>query len=195
MPPLIQRILSPSPGTASPIAGLFLWQLDDQSRRLTEDTRGATPEELAWQPAPGMNTIGMLLAHIAAVEAGWLRAAVHGLDRDSIEVLGIGKREIAIPLPDNSAPAAELAGRELPYYDDLLALARRHTRRAVAALTDADLDRRFRTPATWEPGSPGSEFEGTIGWALYHVLEHEAGHYGQINLLRHQYRARTAAER
>jgi hypothetical protein len=29
------------------------------------------------------------------------------------------------------------------------------------------------------------------GWALYHIVEHEAGHYGQINLLRHQYRARA----
>jgi uncharacterized damage-inducible protein DinB len=189
MPALVQRIMSPKPGTASPIAGLFLWQLDDQSRRLSEDTRGAAPEELAWQPAPGMNTIGMLLAHIAAVEVGWLRAAVHGLDRDSIEVLGIGKREIGLPLPDDGAPPPSLACRELPYFDDLLERSRVHTRTAIAALTDADLDRRFRTPATWEPGS---EFEGTIGWALYHVLEHEAGHYGQINLLRHQYGSRAA---
>ena len=188
MPKLIQRILEPGTQTTSRLAGLFLWQLDDQSRRLAEDTRGATPGELMWQPAPGMNTIGMLLAHIAAVEVGWLRAAVHGLDRDSIEVLGIGKREIGIPLSTHAPPAAGLAGRELPYFDDLRARARAHTRDTIAALGDADLDRRFRTPATWEPDA---EFEGTIGWALYHVLEHEAGHYGQINLLRHAYRARS----
>ena len=79
--PLIQRNMAPSPGIASPLGGLFLWQLDDQSRRLA-------------------------------------------------------------------------------------------------------------TPATWADAEPGSVFEASIGWALYHVLEHEAGHYGQINLLRHQYRAR-----
>jgi hypothetical protein len=28
-----------------------------------------------------------------------------------------------------------------------------------------------------------------VGWALYHAIEHFAGHYGQVNLLRHQYRA------
>ncbi|MGH7729703.1 MAG: DinB family protein [Candidatus Eiseniibacteriota bacterium] len=189
MSPLIQRILSPGPGTASPITGLFLWQLDDQSRRLTEDTRGATPEELACQPAPGMNTIGMLLAHIAAVEVGWLRAAVHGLDRDSPQVLGISKREIGLPLPEGAPPAPALAGRDLAYFDGLLARAREFTRASVASLTDADLDRRFRTPASW--ADDGDEFEGTIGWALYHVLEHEAGHYGQVNLLRHQYGVRT----
>ena len=190
MPDLIQRILSPMPGTASPIAGRFLWQLDDQARRLTEDTRGATLEELAWQPEPGMNTIGMLVAHIAAVEVGWLRAAVHGKDRDSGEVLGLTKRQIDMPLPPDGKPSAALAGRELPYFDDLLARSRQFTRESITALTDGDMDRRFRTPATWEPG--GGEFEGTIGWALYHVLEHEAGHYGQINLLRHQYGVRTA---
>jgi uncharacterized damage-inducible protein DinB len=193
MPTLIQRIMAPTPGTASPIAGLFLWQLDDQSRRLTEDIRGALPAELEWQPLPGMNTIGMLLAHIAAVEVGWIRAAVSGLDRDSGEVLGLTKRQIDIPLPAGATPPAALAGRELPYFDDLLDRARAFTRASIAALTDADLDRRFRTPATWEPGSPGSEFEGTVGWALYHILEHEAGHYGQITLLRHQYRSRVAA--
>ena len=190
MPALIQRILSPKPGTASPIAGLFLWQLDDQSRRLTEDTRGASTAELAWQPARGMNTIGMLLAHIAAVEVGWIRAAVFGLDRDSGEVLGLSKRQIDMPLAASAAPARALADRELPYFDDLLARARAYTRTSIAELTDTDLDRRFRTPATWEAG--GNEFEGTIGWALYHVLEHEAGHYGQINLLRHLYPARAA---
>jgi uncharacterized damage-inducible protein DinB len=192
MPTLIQRIMAPVPGTASPIAGLFLWQLDDQSRRLTEDTRGATPAELEWQPSPGMNTIGMLLAHIAAVEVGWIRAAVFGLDRDSGEVLGLTKRQIDMPLAAGAGPPAALAGKALPYFDDLLARARAFTRTSIATLTDADLDRRFRTPASWEPGS---EFEGTIGWALYHILEHEAGHYGQINLLRHQFRSNAATAR
>src|SRR5262245_16454147 len=185
MPELIQRILVPKPGVASKLAGLFLWQLDDQSRRLGEDTRGATPEELAWQTVPGMNTIGMLLAHIAAVEVGWVRAAVFGNDRDSGEVRGLTKRQIDMPLAPDGRPPAALAGKTLEYFDGLLARARDFTRASIATLTDADMDRRFRTPASWEPR--GGEFEGTIGWALYHILEHEAGHYGQINLLRHQY--------
>ena len=61
--------------------------------------------------------------------------------------------------------------------------ARAFTRKALAPLTDADIDRHFRRVRR-----DGSELEATVGWALYHVLEHEAGHYGQINLLRHQYR-------
>src|SRR5262245_27519506 len=136
MPALTQSILSPRPGMASPIAGLFLWQLDDQSTRLNEDTRGASTVELTWQPATGMNTIGMLLAHIAAVEVGWIRAAVFGLDRDSGEVLGLTKRQIDMPLAADAAPPGALAERELPYFDDLLARARAYTRTSVAGLTD-----------------------------------------------------------
>ena len=30
-----------------------------------------------------------------------------------------------------------------------------------------------------------------VRWILYHVLEHQAGHYGQMLLLRHQYRDRV----
>src|SRR5262245_45870715 len=185
MPGLTQRILVPKSGVASKLAGLFLWQLDDQSRRLTEDKRGATRVAPAWQPVRGMNTIGMLLAHIAAVEVGWVRAAVLGKDRDSGEVLGLTKRQIDMPLAPDALPPAALAGKTLDYFDGLLVHARDFTRASIATLSDADLDRRFRTPASWEP--QGGEFEGTIGWALYHILEHEAGHYGQINLLRHQY--------
>jgi hypothetical protein len=29
-------------------------------------------------------------------------------------------------------------------------------------------------------------------WILYHLLEHQAGHYGQILLLRHWYRDRKS---
>ena len=61
------------------------------------------------------------------------------------------------------------------------------TRKALAPLTDAVLgQRRSRIRRD------GTEVRYTVGWALCHVLEHEAGHYGQINLLRHQYRLARA---
>ena len=183
MTQVMQRILEPAEGTRSKLAGLFLWQLDDQSRRLTEDTRGATPEELAWQPAPGMNTIGMLLAHIALVEAGWIGTSALGLEWTKIDVLPVKWPDSGIPLAPGDEPPASIRGKDLSFFDDALSRARAFTRKALAALTDADVDRRFRRVRR-----DGSEIEATVGWALYHVLEHEAGHYGQINLLRHQYR-------
>jgi uncharacterized damage-inducible protein DinB len=55
----------------SPEAASFLAQLDDLSGRMFGQLEGITPTELAWQPARGMNTIGMLLAHCAIVEVFW----------------------------------------------------------------------------------------------------------------------------
>ena len=98
MAQVVNRTLEPAPGMKSKAVGLFLWQLEDQSRRLTEDTRGLTPEELEWQPAPGMNTIGMLLAHIALVEAGWIGAAALGMDWAKIDVLPVKWPDSGIPL-------------------------------------------------------------------------------------------------
>ena len=187
MSQIMQRFLEPKPGMQSKAVGLFLWQLDDQTRRLKEDTRGATSEELAWQPAPGMNTMGMLLAHIALVEAGWIGAAALGLEWTKIDVLPVTWPDSGIPLPADAAPPAALRGKDLAFFDDVLDRARDFTRKALAPLADSDLDRRFHRRR-----ADGSEFEGNVGWAIYHVLEHEAGHYGQIGLLRHQYRLTRA---
>jgi uncharacterized damage-inducible protein DinB len=180
----MQRLLVPDSGTPSRLMGLFLAQLDDQSRRLTETTRGATPEELTWQSAPGMNTIGMLLAHIAAVEVGWVQVGLQGLAKWEVErVLDREYLEFGMPLAAGAAPPAWMAEQDLAFYDSLLARARGNTRAALAPLADADFARRFQI--TRPNGQP---FEGDVGWVLYHVLEHLAGHFGQILLLRHAWR-------
>jgi uncharacterized damage-inducible protein DinB len=187
MAKIVNRTLEPSSGMKSKRVGLFLWQLDDQSRRLMEDTRGATPDELAWQPEPGMNTIGMLFAHVALVEVAWIGAAAKGLEWSKVDVLPVKWPDSGIPLAPASPPPAALRGRDLAFYDDVMSRARAFTREALAGLADADLERtctRVRVD--------GSKFEYNVGWALYHVLEHEAGHYGQINLLRHLYRLAQA---
>ena len=187
MPKVDVRTLEPAKGMKSRQVALFLAQLDDQLEALTEDTRGATPDELEWQPAPGMNTIGMLLAHIAKVEAGWIGAAARGLDFFTIDAVPVSWADTGIPLPADGAPPAALAGRDLAFYDDLLARARAFTRECFATLTDADLaTRRKRTRRD------GTQVDYNVGWAFYPALEHFAGHYGQVNLLRHECRLARA---
>jgi uncharacterized damage-inducible protein DinB len=179
-------ILVAPTGYRSPEAGVFVAQLDDQSRRLEKDTRGLTPEALVWQPAPGMNTIGMLLAHIAIVEVYWTQVGPLGLTRfETDSVLGIDlDHGDGMPMAAGGLPPATLAGKDLAYYDDLLARARAHSKKAFAALTAADLDREVVRRR-----ADGSVREVVnVRWILYHMVEHQAGHYYQINLLRHQHR-------
>jgi uncharacterized damage-inducible protein DinB len=182
---LIQRTLEPVSGCASRLGGLFLAQLDDQTRRLTLVTRDLTAEELAWQPALGQNTIGMLLAHIARVEVDWISFGLLKQPMGGSEVMALTDEEIGMPLAADGKPPAALAGRTLESFDDWLAHARAFTKATVAPLTDETLATPFRLP--WDDG----EIEANASFVLYHVLAHYALHRGQIHLLRHQYRDRS----
>jgi uncharacterized damage-inducible protein DinB len=172
-------------GQRSPVVALFMAQLDDQTRLLLRDTRALRPADLAWQPARGMNTIGMLLAHIAIVEVFWIQVAGLAPRNDMRSVLGIHEDDDGMPQAAGGRPPAVLRGRDIDFYADLLARARAHTRRAVADLTDADLDREITRQRR-----NGTQETFDLRWMLYHLLEHFAGHYGQILLLAHQRRDR-----
>ena len=175
----------PSPGRSA-VAMTWLAHLDDQTKLLAKDLTGITPAELQWQMRRGMNTIGMLLAHLAIVEAVWVRVA---LEREPYEglkkLLGVRLEDDGMPLKPGGAPPRTLAGRDFKYYLNLIRRARAHTRRALRGLRDADLERSFvRTRRN------GERQRVSVRWILYHVAEHFSGHYGQILLLRHLYRDR-----
>jgi uncharacterized damage-inducible protein DinB len=181
----VRRTIEPPAGFRSGEAALFVAQLDDQSRRLIEDTRALAPEALAWQPRPGQNSMGMLLAHVAYWEVFWDRYILEDqpLPFEVRDVLGLDRAEVGTPLPADGRPPAALAGRGIDFFHDLLARARAHTYAVARQLRDADLEREITRQRP-----DGSQTVITPRWALYHMLEHEAGHYGQILLLRHQHR-------
>lgn len=188
MPLPTRNLLEMPPGFRSREAAWFVAQLDDQSARLAADIRGLTPEALGWQPAPGMNTIGMLLAHIAVVEVYWTQVGPLGLTEFETEsVLVIGVDDDGLPVPAGGAPPPGLGGKDLGFFDDLLQRARRYSRSAIAILCDADLERQIIRHRR-----DGSSHTTDMRWILYHMVEHLAGHYGQINLLAHQHRLHTA---
>jgi uncharacterized damage-inducible protein DinB len=176
-----RTLLEALPGFRSETVARFLWQMDAQRRSLIADTRGLSAADLAWQPAPGMNTIGMLLAHIAYSESHMTQIGLEfKATSDTRAVIGIDDTEEGMPLPEGAPPSAALAGRELPWFDAMLERARAETHRVAKTLTEADLDRVIRrTPPD------GTIREFNVAWVLYHLLEHEAGHRAQVGVLRH----------
>jgi uncharacterized damage-inducible protein DinB len=177
----VLTLLETPPGFRSETIARFLWQMDEQRRALIKDTRRLSAKELAWQPAPGMNSIGMLLAHIAYAENHLAQVGLEGKPTsDTKTAIGISEDEEGMPLAEVAPPSPALAGRELAWFDALLERAREYTRRAAMTLAEADLAREVRRKRP-----DGSERVFNVGWVFYHMLEHEAGHHGQINLLRH----------
>jgi uncharacterized damage-inducible protein DinB len=159
--------------------------LDDQLRRLEASVADLSVEALEWQSAPGMNAIGMLLAHLALVEVWWVAiAAPRGMvqfaegEATFRDVVGIGGVDDGIPLAAGGAFPAALRGRTAADYIAMLRRARAHVRAALRTWRDSELD-----TAVEGPGGAVSR-----RWILYHVLEHFAGHFGQVLLIRHQLR-------
>ena len=181
-----QLDFKPAPGRSKAAMG-WLAHLDDQTKLLSRDLEDITPAELEWQPAPGANTIGMLLAHLAIVEAFWVNIAERAPDPDALlsKALGIGPDDDGMPLEPGGAPPRGLHGHPFKYYLKLIQRARAQTRTHVRRYRDADLARSItRTRRN------GQRQRVSLRWILYHVAEHFSGHYGQILLLRHMYRDR-----
>lgn len=184
---LIETNLEVPGGYRSSVPARYVWQLDDQTRRLFEALEGSTAEELEWQAAPGMNTMGMLLAHLAVAEAHMAAVGVEGrADSDVKGLLGITADDDGLPLPEHGTPPAVLHGRDLAWFRELVGRARHETVRIAKNVTDADLTRRIVRP----PRPDGGQRAFNVEWMLYHLVEHFCGHSGQILMLRHLYRAR-----
>jgi uncharacterized damage-inducible protein DinB len=185
MADVVKSFIRPAEGFRSSEAAIFYSQLEDQSRILLETVEGITPQELEWQPERGMNTIGMLLAHNAVAEVLWVQAGLLGMtDFDSKPVIGISIEEDGLPLDPEAEGPANLKGKTLAYYEDILAKARAYFRDAASRLTDADMEKEVIRKRP-----DGSRREANVRWVLYHMAEHYAGHRGQIQLLRHHYQA------
>ena len=189
-PNTFRDILELPSGYASAEVSAFMASLDDQTALLRNDLKDITPQEIEWQPAPGFNTIGMLLAHLAIVEVHWTQVGLRREPQsDTMPVLGIDVMDgDGMPIPAGGAPPAHLAGKPLAYFDDLLDRARAFAKETAVTFTAQDLERQHTRVRR-----DGDQQELNGRWVLYHMLEHFSGHYGQILLLRHQYRDALSA--
>ena len=163
---------------------LFAAQLDDQLGLLKEAISGLTVAQFEWQPHKGMNTIGMLLAHLAIVEVFWINLAAEEVqmqpDGEKImkEKIGITSDDDGMPLAPEGKHPEILKGKTHDDYVKMLDGARVTVHSALQGWNDTDLDKTFKR----------REWSISRMWTLYHVLEHFACHFGQILVLKHMMR-------
>jgi len=176
------RTLTPDPAydlETQRLVGSWAAGLDDQLRVLRHVVAGLGVADLEWQRAPGHNTVGMLLTHLAMSEVYWLRGIAAGISRrqevDAVirDVLGVGMADDGMPLAAGGGHPAALAGRELDAYLALLDTAREATHEVLRSWQDDDLDEM----------SDVEDVQVSHGWIVYHLLEHFSGHLGQIRVI------------
>ena len=163
----------------APVVSAAAAQLDTLLASLRRRMQEASVAQLEWQLRPGVNTVGMLLAHLAVSEADWSCWFSPGIaSREAEEmrvraVIGIAMNDDGMPLPPNGPHPATLSGKTATDYFDMLDRARAATHRLLRAWDDSSLE---QTTAI-----DGEEV--SRAWMLYHLVEHFAHHRGQIALL------------
>jgi hypothetical protein len=162
--------------------GLFAAQLDDQLTHLRKEVKDLTVKQLEWQLKPGMNTIGMLLAHLSLVEVWWIKIAPNEIPWEPEGKLLIQKicgiEDDGLPLSPDGAHPSYLKGFTADKYLRVLAKGRRSIHTELKQWQNKDLDKFFRD----------GKAHLSFAWTLYHVLEHFSGHFGQILLIKRMMR-------
>jgi len=161
-----------------PEIGRWLWALQDVRRRYTlRLIKDLDPRLADWEGPDGQeNAIGSLLYHIALVEMSWLFGDVQGLTELPPAIQ-----------PDFPFDSRELDTKRLtrvlsvPLAEHIARLDR--SREAfLTEMRKISLEdwRRLRRPPDFEEVN----YEVTPEWAVFHLVEHEAGHAFQISSLK-----------
>jgi len=149
----------------SPEVGTALWVLEDCRARTLRTLSGVTDAMLDREPSHGGNPIGVLLYHIAAIEADWLFTEI--LEQEiAPEVLGL------FPVDVRDAQGRLSRIRDLPLEDYL------HRLRIVRAALLASL--REMSASEFRRARSFTDYRVTPEWVLHHLAQHEAEHRGQI---------------
>lgn len=122
-----------------------------------------TAEQLALQPAAHMWPLEQIVQHIIAVRAGWFSGTLQDEDAAMREYMEWGQRE------SPARSAAELA-RGL---DETWAFIEARVQR----WTPDECAQTF--PDEWE----GQVYQVSRSWVIYHVLEHDLHHGGEVALI------------
>lgn len=152
---------------------IALWYsvMHETRERLFRVLRDLTQEELDYTPDERkFETIGTLLLHITAVEWSWIFEDIDGKEMDYEEF----KHAFALR-PEVNIP--QLKNQKIQFYISKLKEIRDDVYQRLTNFKDDDLDKII--------GS-GSD-KHSVEWILFHIIEHEAMHIGQIQLLKRLY--------
>jgi uncharacterized damage-inducible protein DinB len=152
----------------TPMIGRLVAMLSYARQSTLRAVDGLTCEHLDHQHDERSNSIGGLLAHIAAVERGYQVLTFEGRVPTAAET---ASWEAAVKLGDKGR--CEIRGHELQFYLDELSLVRETTLAALTSRNDSWLE----APLQIAPRL-------NAHWAWFHVAEEEIHHRGQIRWLR-----------
>jgi uncharacterized damage-inducible protein DinB len=137
----------------------YLNRLQAMHQGVKEAIAGLSSEVLDWVPGPDMNSLTVLVTHLAGSERFWVGDMVGQNDSGRIRSEEFETKNLR---------ETDLVQR----LDDSLA----HSEKVLAQLLITDLDKVYESPIN------GDLFR--VSWSLMHNLEHVALHVGHIQMMR-----------
>ncbi|MFX1254234.1 MAG: DinB family protein [Promethearchaeota archaeon] len=160
----------------SPRVATWYSQMEKVRKRLLEKVEKIADKALDFTPKErNFETIGTLLLHIAAVEWSWIFEDIDGKEMDFEEWKYAFALRPSVNLP-------QLTGQGKQFYLNRLHKVRDEVYQRLIRLDDQDLDQIIED---------SSGYQVSIEWILFHIIEHEAMHVGQIGMLSRLYNLQT----
>ena len=151
------------PGQAQSTVEVIFENWREYNRKLRTAVARLTDEQLVLQPAPRMWPLGQIVQHIISVRAGWFSGTLQDSDAAMDDYMEWGQRDS----PWRSA--AELA-RGL---DETWAFIEARLQRWSPA----------ECAMTFPDEYDGQTVDVSRSWVIYHVLEHDLHHGGEVSLI------------
>ncbi|MCY3414440.1 MAG: DinB family protein [Candidatus Heimdallarchaeota archaeon] len=149
----------------------FYAMFEENRSRLIRRLQGVTDEMVDFTPDEHkIETIGTLLYHIAAVENDWI---FYDIDKQELD-----EERWKYAFANRFEDINQLKGKGLKFYLNALEEVRTKIYERFKQFNDSDLEREIE--------SDGEIY--SIEWILYHLVNHEAQHIGQISLMKRLYK-------
>ncbi|MGY5852571.1 MAG: DinB family protein [Candidatus Thorarchaeota archaeon] len=164
-----RRIVLEREKELTPRVALLYAMMEKTRERLLKKIDGLPKSAFDYSPhGRRIETIGTLLLHVAAVEWSWIFEDIGDTAMD------YEKWKHAFPLREE---IDQLTRKKTQFYLDRLSEVRQEVFEWLKGIKDEDLDRIIRLGNT----------EVNIEWILFHIIEHEAMHVGQVSVLKRMY--------
>lgn len=157
-----------------PEAGHWVWALQDTRKKTLEVLAQIDQEALDWVPPYKGNSIGTLLYHITAIEADYLYGDLLGRGEFPEEIDSL----LPLDIRDGQGQLSLMAGETLEEHLHRLEVIREALLKYLKNMPAEEFRRLRELP----------EYRVTPEWVLYHLMQHEAEHRGQIQEIYLNYR-------
>jgi len=153
---------------------LLLYMLDDVRKVTLKGVSGLTKEQLFQEPIPGEYPIGSFIMHMGECDLYWLEVASGLKQPEELEKRVYSNCWYDCKIENSNPPKEPI---EIEEYFSAIAEARERLRNYLLSLDDSALEEEVLQK--WKSGQEMLKRK----WIIYHLIEHEAHHRGQMFML------------